>query len=118
MEASRPYRGSFLLGFLWGGLLFLSPMLFGKFGVVGADYFFKRFPATGDNVILLAIPYLIISTLIFIVYAFTHLFRRHKFIDRIYLISYLIFLAGLVLSFLIFFVLAMLAISRGSFLFF
>lgn len=118
IKMSTPYRNSLLVGILLGGILFLSPILSGKFGVIGADYFFRRFPSTGENVALLVIPYIVGSTILFVLFTLTPWFRRHKSNIRLYILSYLVFLGGIFIAFIIFLVLGIWAISRGGFLFF
>ncbi len=122
-DSISKYLSSFLVGFFGGLFIIFAPSLIPPVGVATAafnNFFFQTFPylekLISRNIFVFAIPYLLISLPIFLVYILNLWFRR-KDKDRnrepfLILYSFFGFYLGMGFSFLIFVILAGIALTQ------
>ena len=106
------YLKNFLAGLISGSVFFLGPALLGHGGVLGLSMLSQAVPIVATNIYLASIVYLLFFCIVFIIY---RRFMPFKGQVSSFFSALILFLAGVIVSFYVFLVVAMWAISSLSF---
>ena len=118
----KKYFGDISAGFIWGTVFLAVPNLIsGLYGFLLADTFVNKIPTLGNNmfllVLILYLAYIMVSLPVFILYTALPFYKKmHQEINlKSLFLSFLFFSLGILIVLIFYFVVGILAFSRGQF---